>query len=143
MENISAKQIGVATLGLVTAGVALYYLSKDDSVSNLDPKGKHTEEKLIKILEELFLEQTCIYCRNYNLILKMKEAKTFTADLLSQLEVQVKREIEQKQAQVLKSHEGLTESLFEAWVAHYKNNSKLKEQAEALSKLHEDVFTRQ
>ena len=86
MENISGKQIGLAALGLVTAGVAIYYLSKDDSDADFDPKKKHTEEKLVKILDKLYLETTCIYCRNYNLMLKMKENKTFTQDLCEQLE---------------------------------------------------------
>lgn len=58
---------GVGALAL--AGFA-YYLAMDDGEPTLDTK-KFTKDRLKKFLAETSLEFTCIYCRNYNLMLKV------------------------------------------------------------------------
>jgi hypothetical protein len=49
------------SLGLVTAGVALYLLSYDPEEVKFDPK-KHTKEELRKIVHEMFIEGATLYC---------------------------------------------------------------------------------
>lgn len=64
-------------VGAVALAGALYYLSQDESSnddSGLDKK-KFSKDRLRKLLEETLLEYTCIICRNYNLMLKVKEAQ--------------------------------------------------------------------
>jgi hypothetical protein len=68
---MNTKQIALSVLGVLAGGAVLYYLSREEVVK-LDPK-VHTNERFMEILDELNLEYTCIYVRNYNLILKAKE----------------------------------------------------------------------
>ncbi len=58
---------GVSTIALCAG---LWYLSRDDEA--LDYR-KFSKQKLEKLMEEVELEITCIYARNYNLLLKLKE----------------------------------------------------------------------
>ena len=60
--------------GTIALGAALYYLSREENTLVLD-KEKFTKEKLQTLLEETLLEYTCIYCRNYNLMLKVRDAR--------------------------------------------------------------------
>lgn len=107
-------------------GGGIYFLSKDSS-AKLDPKNKHTLEMLHKLLKELTLEYTCLYTRNYNLLLKMKENNTCPPDGLQQTEAAVQIEISEKTAQVLEAwnqrHSAkvgeLTETLLADWIRHF------------------------
>ena len=69
--NSSTLKYALVGLGAVAMGVAVYYLSQDDT-KKLDTK-KYTKEKLKTLLEETMLEYTCILCRNYNVMMKMQE----------------------------------------------------------------------
>lgn len=51
MENISNKTLIGVTAGAIALGIAVYFLSKDDSESKLEPIKKHTLEKLKIILD--------------------------------------------------------------------------------------------
>ncbi len=64
----------------------LYYLSLDSNTGiKLDSK-VHKDDTIKAILDEIRLEVTCIYVRHYNLILRMKEQKTFKQEMMSDLE---------------------------------------------------------
>jgi hypothetical protein len=65
---MNTKQIALGVLGVLASGAVLYYLSREAPIK-LDPK-IHTKEKFMELLDELNLEYTCIYVRNYNMILK-------------------------------------------------------------------------
>ena len=51
MDNVSNKTLILASVGAIALGVAVYYLSQDDSESKIEPKKKHTLEKLKQILD--------------------------------------------------------------------------------------------
>ncbi len=61
-------------VGAVALGAAIYLLSQEDEAEAPLDKKKYTRDRLKKLLEETLLEYTCIVCRNYNLMLKVKEA---------------------------------------------------------------------
>jgi hypothetical protein len=72
MEN---KTLIWAALGLVGAGAVFYFLSREESCPVKFNPQLHNLKKLQEIIEELRLDFTCIYVRNYNLMLKMIENK--------------------------------------------------------------------
>lgn len=58
-----------------------------------DPEGKHSLEKLHELLHELDREYKCIYIRNYNLMLKIKENGEWKEELAKQIETSVGYEL--------------------------------------------------
>lgn len=82
--EVSNKTIGyvAAGIGALALTYVVYRLSQDDTPP-LDPKGKHTLEKLKQLLAETKLEYTCIYARNYNIMMRTKDAGEFDENLLS------------------------------------------------------------
>ncbi len=68
---------GVSTLALCAG---LWYLSRDDEA--LDYR-KFNKQKLEALMSEIQLEITCIYARNYNLLLKIKEEEGYDKSALS------------------------------------------------------------
>lgn len=103
---MNAKQIAITTFGLLAGGAVLYFLSKEESVK-LDPK-IHTREAFLALLEELNLEYVCIYVRNYNMLLKMKESNELNADMLRAAEAESEKDISAKTTQVIKQNPGFT-----------------------------------
>ena len=85
--------------GTIAIGAALYFLSREENTLVLD-KEKFTKEKLKTLLEETVLEYTCIYCRNYNIMLKVRDARGGILPLedLAQLKHIVELEINDKTA---------------------------------------------
>ena len=69
---------GAAAIGLAAA---VWWLSSDDMVE-LDYNDGFTKEKLRALLEEIQLEYTCIFCRNYNIMLRIKENDEFEDGVL-------------------------------------------------------------
>jgi len=65
----------LAGLSALALGVVVWYLSKDDH-DELDYK-KFNKAKLEALMKEVQLEFTCIYTRNYNLLLRIKESDEF------------------------------------------------------------------
>ena len=61
----------VASIGALAVVGLAYYLSQDSS-EPLDYK-IYNEKKFEALMDEIRLEFTCIYARNYNLLLKIKE----------------------------------------------------------------------
>jgi hypothetical protein len=149
--EVNNKTIGYAAAGFGALALAyvVYRLSQDDSAP-LDPKGKHSLEKLKQLLAETKLEYTCIYARNYNIMMRTKDAGEFNENLLSQLEALVGQEIEQKTEEICKYNQAnglklddLTKERFGEWVTYFASDPVVKEQAETIQSLHEDVFKRQ
>ena len=82
-------------------------------------------------MKELHLELTCIYARNYNLLLKIKEeSEEVDAQALTELRNLVKSEMIDKQRQVIQEYCELVEitpGQFEAWVQHFENEDFIEE----------------
>jgi hypothetical protein len=141
--------VALAALGLAAVGTGIYLLSKD-ATAKLDPSKTHTLEMLHKLLKELTLEYTCLYTRNYNMMLKMKENNMLPSDGLQQIEAQVAGEIADKTAQVLEAWNQrysakvgeLTESLLTDWIRHFAKDELVQQMNQNVKKLHEDIFLR-
>jgi len=103
---MNTKQIALTAFGLVAGGALLYYLSREESVK-LDPK-IHTRQAFLDLLEELNLEYVCIYVRNYNMLLKMKENNELSADILRAAEAESEHDISAKTTAVIKQNPGFT-----------------------------------
>ena len=103
---MNTKQIALAALGVVAGGAVLYYLSKEESVK-FDSK-LHTREAFMALLEELNLEYVCIYVRNYNMLLKMKESNELTPEILKAAEAESEHDISTKTTNVIKQNPGFT-----------------------------------
>ena len=131
MESVSNKTLIAAGIGAIALGIAVYMMSKDDS-EPLDSSGKHTLEKLKIVLNEMKLEYTCIYTRNYNIMLKAKAAGDFNDALKTQLEALVNREIDQKTEEVCKYNQAnglkmkdLTKQRLEQWISLYSKDPEV------------------
>ena len=129
MENVSSKTLILASVGAIALGVAVYYLSRDDSASKLEPKKRHTLEKLKQICDQTKLEYTCIYARNYNTMLRLKENNDWSAEVQDAMQGQILEEIKQKTEEVVRYNqekelcmEDLTVPVLEAWIAHYSDD---------------------
>lgn len=70
-DTQSLIKYAVASIGAIAVVGLAYYLSKDNS-QPLDYK-VYNEKKFEALMDEIRLEFTCIYARNYNLLLKIKE----------------------------------------------------------------------
>ena len=70
-DNNQTVKYALMGIGAVAVAGLAYWLSKDES-SPLDYK-VYTKERLRELMDELELELTCIYARNYNVFLKVKE----------------------------------------------------------------------
>ena len=69
---MSLSEYLIIGAGLAVATAGILYLSKESDQVKFDPK-VHTAEKLLKILDELFLEYSTSYVYYYTLINNLKE----------------------------------------------------------------------
>ena len=158
-DNNSVLKYAVAGVGAIALGALVWYLSKDD-FEPLDYT-KYDKVKLEALMKELELEITCIYARNYTILLRVKENGEDTPDMMNELRTLVEHEIRDKKEQVVEDYcfrthpksydpdtadypkEGITVQQFDAWVEHFDNEPFMNKQRDAMMKLHEDLFVRQ
>lgn len=111
-------------------------------------------------MKEVELEVTCIYARNYNILLRIKESDEFEDGILDQIRVLINREIRDKTEQVCESFcfkchpaehideeanhekECLSVRQFESWVDQFCDEQFIVQQREAMMKLDQDLFER-
>ena len=159
MENNSMVKYAVAGISALALGVLVWQLSRDD-FSELDYT-KYTKEELQALMKEVELEFTCIYARNYNILLRIKESDEFEEGILDQIRVLINKELRDKTEQVCESfcfkfhpaehndkdanHEKvpLTFRQFESWVDHYCDEDFIVKQRESILRLDNDLFMRQ
>ena len=101
-SNNSMLKYAAAGVGAIVLGAAIWYLSADN-FKELDYK-KYTKEKLEALMKEVELEFTCIYTRNYNIVLNIKEADEYEDGLMDQMRKLVNKEIVDKTEQVCESY---------------------------------------
>jgi hypothetical protein len=135
---MNTKQIAIAALGVVAGGAFLYYLSKEERVK-FDSK-LHTREAFLNLLEELNLEYVCIYVRNYNMLLKMRENNELKPDILRGAEAESERDIENKTISVIKQNPGFTLEHVTQFIKDNANDPIVKGYAQKLEELRKDVF---
>jgi len=137
---MNTKQISIASLGVVAGGALLYYLSREESVK-LDPK-IHTREAFLQLLEELNLEYVCIYVRNYNMLLKMRENNELKPDILKAAEAESEHDINAKTTSVIKQNPGFTIDHVTQFIKDNQNDAVVRGYAEKLETLRNDVFNK-
>jgi hypothetical protein len=137
---MSTKQIAIAALGVVAGGALLYFMSREESVK-FDPK-VHTREAFLQLLEELNLEYVCIYVRNYNMLLKMKENNELKAEILKGAEAESEHDINNKTASVIKQNPGFTLEHVTQFLKENSNDPVVKGYATKLEELRDNVFNK-
>ena len=63
-------------MGALVIGGAFYFLSQDEKVKVYDPK-VHTIEQLRRIIDEIFIECSTLYCQKLRLIREQKKDNEF------------------------------------------------------------------
>ena len=117
-SNQNMVKYAAMGVGAIALGAFVWYLSKDDA-SELD-FSKYTKDKLENLMKEVQLEFTCIYTRNYNILLKIKESDEYEEGILDQVRVLINREMKDKTEQVCEDYElPLTSAQLEAWIEKF------------------------
>ena len=75
-------------VGVAVTGAALHYLGKETETDRFDPK-VHTVNKLLEILDELYLDYAGSYLFYYDIILNQKEQGTYKPELLDQIKARI------------------------------------------------------
>ena len=150
-DNNQMVKYAVAGLSVIGLAAAVWFLSKD-SDGDLDKK-KFSRDRLEQLMKELQLEITCIYARNYNVMLKIrdqleKEDKAFGPEDMQALRRLVNNEIKDKQEQVVEDYrfeDGSTLSYgqWETWVEKHIDEDFMTKQRAELEQLDDDLFVRQ
>ena len=137
---MNTKQIAIAALGVVAGSALLYFLSREESVK-FDSK-VHTREAFLQLLEELNLEYVCIYVRNYNMLLKMRENNELKPEILRGAEAESERDIENKTISVIKQNPGFTLDHVSQFIKENSNDPIVKGYAQKLEELKNNVFNK-
>jgi hypothetical protein len=75
-------------VGIAVTGAALHYLGKETETEKFDPK-VHTVNKLLEILDELYLDYAGSYLFFYDIILNQKEQGTYKPELIDQVKLRI------------------------------------------------------
>jgi hypothetical protein len=109
--------------GAVAAGATLLYLAKDTDSLKFDPK-VHTVEKLLSILDELYLDYAGSYLFYYDIMLNQKEQGTFKPEMIDQIKVRVE-ELTQQNDITLAARHKITSDFLQVWIQKYKNDARV------------------
>ena len=75
-------------VGIAVTGAALHYLGKETETDRFDPK-VHTVNKLLEILDELYLDYAGSDLFYYDIILNQKEQGTYKPELIDQVKLRI------------------------------------------------------
>lgn len=78
---MSLSKYMVIGAGALAVGAGILYLSKEPEQQKIDPK-VHTVEKLLDVLDDLYLEYTTSYIYLYSIIAGMKEQNQITPEVI-------------------------------------------------------------
>ena len=94
-------------------------------------------------MKQLYLEYTCIYVRNYNIMLRLKDNGEWNENdgILSRMRNMVNAEIYDKMEQICEDSEHKCNARqLVAWSTHFKDEPFMVKGREARQKLDTDVF---
>lgn len=94
-DSQSMIKFAFAGVGALALAGLVFYLSRDET-QQLDYK-RYDKKKFQALMSEVQLELTCIYARNYNLLLKIKESGQQDDDLMDSLRHLINKETRDKQ----------------------------------------------
>ena len=114
-EKDSMLKYGMAAAALIGIGGAIYYLSKDQSISK-----EHTKEKLKEIVDEIFVEHATNYCAKLAKILDFKRENRWNDFEKQKLWKEQLMEMNLFEQKVMKAN-GLTEAAFAEWLSSGKD----------------------
>lgn len=96
----------------------------------------------MQLLEELNLEYVCIYVRNYNMLLKMRENNELKPDILKAAEAESEHDINAKTTSVIKQNPGFTIDHVTQFIKDNQTDAVVRGYAEKLETLRNDVFNK-
>ena len=109
--------------GVAVAGATLLYFAKDTDSMKFDSK-VHTVQKLMDILEELYLDYAGSYLFYYDILLNQKEQGTFKPDMIDQIRVRVEELTRQNDITLCQRHNISTDFLQE-WIQKYHKDARV------------------
>lgn len=127
--------------GLAAATAGILYLAKEPEQTKFDPK-VHTVEKLLKILDDLFLEYSTSYVYYYTIMSNLKEQNQFTPDILENVKTRIEALTKSNDEDVAKRH-NITPEFLQAWTAKFAKDSKVATVLKDIDDLNDQVFVKQ
>lgn len=109
--------------GVAAAGATLIYLAKDTEDVKFDAK-VHTIEKLLEILDELYLDYAGSYLFYYDILLNQKEQGTFKPEMLDQIKVRLDELTRQNDAALCMRHK-ITPEFLQTWTQKYQKEARV------------------
>ena len=129
----SMLKYGMAAAALLGIGGAIYYLSKDQSISK-----EHTKERLVEVVDEIFVEHATNYCAKLAKILEFKRENRYNEMEKQKLWKEQLMEMNLFEQKIMKAN-GLTEAAFAEWLSS-KKDDKIIKKFEQLEELKKSIF---
>lgn len=107
----------------VAAGATLLYLAKDTDSQKFNPR-VNTVEKLLKILDELYLDYAGSYLFYYDILLNQKEQGTFKPDMLDQFRFRVEELTRQNDIALCARH-NITPDFLQLWTEKCQKDARV------------------
>ena len=101
-------------VGIAVTGAALHYLGKETETDKFDPK-VHTVNKLLEILDELYLDYAGSYLFYYDIILNQKEQGTYKPELLDQIKARID-DLTRQNDIILCARHKISSDLLQDWI---------------------------
>lgn len=114
---------GGALLALVGAGA--WYLTREGTQIKFD-ESKHTRDKLLLIINDLYIEYACSYIFIHNLMMRMKADGQLNPDMMENIKARMEVMTDEKDKEVAKLH-GIDTDFLEQWLKKYQNDPDIKE----------------
>jgi hypothetical protein len=127
--------------GALAAGATLLYLARDTDSLKFDPT-VHTVEKLLSILDELYLDYAGSYLYFYDIILNSKDQGTFQPELIDTIKVRVE-ELTHQNDILLSTHHKINPDFLQLWSSKYKDDARVAKILSDIADLADQVLVKQ
>lgn len=138
---MSLSKYAAIGVGALAAGAALLYLARDNDNVKFD-SNVHTAEKLLEILDELYLDYAGSYLFYYDIILNQKEQGTFKPEMIDQIRVRVDDLTASNDMTLCEKH-GISPDFLKVWMQKYQNESRVKRVLADIDDLGDQVLNKQ
>ena len=127
--------------GLAAATATILYLSRESEQVKFDPK-VHTIEKLLKILDDLFLEYSTSYVYYYTIMINLKEQNQFTPDIFESIKTRIEVLTKSNDEDVAKRY-NISPDFLQTWIGKYVKEPKVACFLKDIDDLSDQVFVKQ
>ena len=128
-------------VGAVAAGATLLYLARDTDNQKFDPK-VNTVEKLLLILDELYLDYAGSYLFYYDIMLNQKEQGTFKPEMIDQIKARVDDLTRQNDTALCAKH-NITPEFLQVWTDKYQKDARVARILKDIEDLAEQILVKQ